>query len=97
MRAFNVALCAGNFENYLLTIEEILEFDAELFVCGHLNKVGTRTDVLQGHEFAEDVKQAAAVRFVSCDVPILFSFPTVLCPKTPESFCFQTLDHEEEQ
>jgi hypothetical protein len=40
-----------------------LEFNATQYVCGHINKIGSRDEMIQAMEFAEDVKQAAAVRF----------------------------------
>lgn len=53
---------AADFGKYIETIDRLLEFDADNFVCGHLNKVGTRAEVLQTLEFTEDVKKAAEVR-----------------------------------
>lgn len=55
-------LCAANLENYIESVEQFLEFDAQHFVCGHLNKVGTRTEVEQSLEFVRDVVKAANVR-----------------------------------
>lgn len=55
-RSFAVA---SNFEQYIESFEGFLEFDAEHYVCGHLNKVGTRAEVQQGLEFVRDVVQAA--------------------------------------
>jgi hypothetical protein len=60
-----VFYCAGNFDKYIETIAEFLEFDATQYVCGHLNKIGTRDEMIQAMEFAEDVKKAAAVRISS--------------------------------
>lgn len=47
------------FNGYQQTIDEFLEFDADKYVLGHLNRVGTREDVLNAKEFAADVLQAA--------------------------------------
>ena len=69
---------AANFEQYIAAFEDFLEFDAEHYVCGHLNKVGTRAEVEQGLEFVRDVVQAANVRlsYVFClrFLPFLFNF-----------------------
>jgi hypothetical protein len=57
----NNSVRAGNLDKYIETIEKFLEFDADKFVCGHLNKVGTRAEMEQALEFVQDVKKAAQV------------------------------------
>lgn len=55
--------CAASLEAYIETIELFLEFEADHFVCGHVNKAGTRAELEQLLEFVNDVVKAANVHF----------------------------------
>ena len=47
--------------------DAVLEFDADTFVCGHLTRLGDRSDVETSKEFHEDLFEAAAAALGAVD------------------------------
>jgi len=46
---------SNNISNYLKVFDQILAYDFDIFISGHLTGIGTKTDVLQTKAYVEDV------------------------------------------
>jgi glyoxylase-like metal-dependent hydrolase (beta-lactamase superfamily II) len=66
---FQYFAVAQSFAQYVQTMERLLEFDADKFVCGHLNRIGSRDDIAKQKEFVLDVEAAAVETLASALLP----------------------------
>ena len=61
---FNDLALAEDIPEYLRAYDEVLSFDFDTFVGGHLNRLGDRDDVLEGKQYMQDM-QANAIAALS--------------------------------
>jgi hypothetical protein len=53
--AFKGCDSSDNLSGWLQAHDQILEYDFDAIVCGHVARYGTREDVLTGREYAHDL------------------------------------------
>jgi hypothetical protein len=54
---------------YIKAFDQVLEYDFQHFVAGHLTRSGTRADVIEGREYVHDLKQNCASAIVKSGQP----------------------------
>ena len=64
---FRSLAIARNPDEIIPLHDELLDFDADTFVCGHLTRLGDRSDVELSKEFHEDLFTAAGAALTTVD------------------------------